>query len=284
MSRRLRMGLVTVLGLAKRGYFIPHRYAAHTAPSDETTSYTALGQMFEAARPRFKDVLEVIEGFAPALEGLGNEPPPAPRWGQDWFPRLDAACAYALTRHHAPSRVVEVGSGHSTRFLARAVRDGGLDTAVTAIDPEPRATLEALPITLLRKPLQDVPLDTFKPLREGDFLFIDSSHVLMPGTDVDILLNQVLPELPAGVFVHFHDVFLPRGYPAAWSWRGYNEQLGVAALLQGGAYELVFASAFVRAAMAAELEGSVATRLPMPDGAYESSLWLRKRGPEQYAK
>ncbi len=278
MNRRLRMGLVTVLGLAKRGYFIPHRYAAHTAPSDESTAYTALGQMFEAARPQFNDVLHVIEGFAKVLEGLGGESPPAPRWGQDWFPRLDAACAYALTRHHAPSRIIEVGSGHSTRFLARAVRDGGLDTSLTAIDPAPRATLETLPITLLRRPLQDVSLDTFSPLGEGDFLFIDSSHVLMPGTDVDILLNQVLPALPAGVLVHIHDVFLPWGYPAAWSWRAYNEQLGVAALLQGGAYELVFASAFVRSAMAAELAGSVTARLPVPDGAFETSLWLRKRG------
>jgi hypothetical protein len=95
---------------------------------------------------------------------------------------------------------------------------------------------------------------------------------------VDILLNQVLPALPAGVLVHIHDVFLPRGYPKAWSWRAYNEQLGVAALLQGGAYELVFASAFVRSAMAAELAGSVTTRLPVPDGAFETSLWLRKRG------
>ncbi len=278
MNRRLRMGLVTVLGLAKRGYFIPHRYAAHTAPSDESTAYAALGQMFEAARPQFNNVLNIIEGFAEVLEGLGGESPPAPRWGQDWFPRLDAACAYALTRHHAPSRIIEVGSGHSTRFLARAVRDGGLDTSLIAIDPAPRATLETLPITLLRRPLQDVSLDTFWPLREGDFLFIDSSHVLMPGTDVDILLNQVLPALPAGVLVHIHDVFLPRGYPAAWSWRAYNEQLGVAALLQGGAYELVFASAFVRSAMAAELAGSVTARLPVPDGAFETSLWLRKRG------
>ena len=278
MSRRLRMGLVTVLGLAKRGYFIPHRYAAHTAPSDESTAYTALAQMFETARPQFKDVLRIIESFAQDLEGLGGEPPPAPRWGQDWFPRLDAACAYALTRHHAPNRIFEVGSGHSTRFLARAIRDGGLGTSLTAIDPAPRATLQALPITLLRQPLQDVPLDTFEPLEVGDFLFIDSSHVLMPGTDVDILLNQVLPGLAAGAFVHIHDVFLPRGYPAAWSWRGYNEQLGVAALLQGGAFELVFASAFVRTAMAADLADTVTARLPMPEGGLESSLWLRKRG------
>ena len=277
MSRRLRMGLVTVLGLAKRGYFIPHRYAAHTAPSDESTAYPALGQMFDAARPQFKDVLQIIDGFAQDLEGLGGEPPPAPRWGQDWFPRLDAACAYALTRHHAPARIIEVGSGHSTRFLVRAIRDGGLGTAFTAIDPAPRATLQALPITLLRQPLQDVPPDIFEPLEAGDFLFIDSSHVLMPGTDVDILLNQVLPGLAAGAFVHIHDVFLPRGYPAAWSWRGYNEQLGVAALLQGGAFELVFASAFVRTAMAADLADTVTARLPMPEGGLESSLWLRKR-------
>lgn len=278
MSRRLRMGLVTVLGLAKRGYFVPHRYAAHTAPSDEATAYVALGRVFEAARPQFNNVLQVIEGFAESLEGIGDEPPPAPRWGQDWFPRLDAACAYALTRHHAPKRIIEVGSGHSTRFLTRAIRDGGHEASITAIDPAPRATLGTLPITVQRQPLQDVPLDTFAPLSDGDFLFIDSSHVLMPGTDVDILLNQVLPGLPAGVFVHIHDIFLPRGYPAAWSWRGYNEQLAVAALLQGEGYELVFSSAFARAAMAAELADSVIARLPMPDGAYESSLWLRKRG------
>ena len=277
MSRRLRMGLVTVLGLAKRGYFIPHRYAEHAVPTDEATAYHALAQAFVTARPRFEEVLQLIEGYGEELEGLGNEAPPAPRWGQDWFPRLDAACAYALTRHHAPKRIIEVGSGHSTRFLARAIRDGGLETALTAIDPAPRATLDSLPITLLRRPLQDVPMDTFADLAEGDFLFIDSSHVLMPGTDVDALLNQVLPGLAAGTFVHIHDIFLPRGYPAAWSWRGYNEQLAVAALLQGGSYELVFASAFVRAEMPAELAGHVSERLPMSDGAFETSLWLRNR-------
>ena len=55
----------------------------------------------------------------------------------------------------------------------------------------------------------------------------------MPGTDVDFLLNRILPALPAGVLVHVHDVFLPDDYPADWEWRGYNEQLGVAALIQG---------------------------------------------------
>ena len=40
-----------------------------------------------------------------------------------------------------PRRILEVGSGHSTRFLAQAVADGGLDCAITCIDPQPRADL-----------------------------------------------------------------------------------------------------------------------------------------------
>jgi hypothetical protein len=96
----------------------------------------------------------------------------------------------------------------------------------------------------------------------------------MPGTDVDRLFLDVLPRLPAGVLLHVHDVFLPDGYPPQWAWRGYNEQLLVAALLQG-AYDLVFASRYV-AAHRPEWLGPVA-RLPLRPGAFETSLWLRKR-------
>ena len=58
----------------------------------------------------------------------------------------------------------------------------------------------------------------------------------MPGTDVDMLFNHVLPGLKRGVMVHVHDVFLPDDYPPEWEWRGYNEQLGIATLIQGGGY------------------------------------------------
>jgi hypothetical protein len=58
-------------------------------------------------------------------------------------------------------------------------------------------------------------------------LFPLSAHILMPGTDVDILFNHVLPGLRRGVLVHVHDIFLPDDYPPEWEWRGYNEQLGL---------------------------------------------------------
>ena len=80
----------------------------------------------------------------------------------------------------------------------------------------------------------------FEALAAGDILFIDSSHIAMPGTDVDRLFLDVLPRLAGGTLVHIHDIALPYAYPKIWDWRGYNEQLLVGALLQGGGYELVF--------------------------------------------
>ena len=65
-----------------------------------------------------------------------------PRFTQDWFPRLDAAAAYAMVRRARPSRLVEIGAGHSTRFMAQAVADGGLATQIVCIDPRPRIAIE----------------------------------------------------------------------------------------------------------------------------------------------
>ncbi len=222
-------------------------------------------------------MLQAIDRHAPALEAIGGEPPPQPRWTQGWFPRLDAAAAYAIVRDRAPARIVEIGSGHSTRFMARAIADGGLATRLTAIDPAPRADIAALDVDHVRATAHNADIALFEELRPGDVLFVDSSHILMPGTDVDFFLNRIWPMLPAGVLVHFHDILLPDDYPPAWQWRGYNEQLGVAPLLSSGAADTVFASRYVATRMAGSLAETVLGRLPMMDVALETSLWLEKR-------
>jgi predicted O-methyltransferase YrrM len=274
--RRLRLGLATLLGLKQRGFFIPYRYADQVPPRRERRSYAALEPLFLSAEPDFLGLLRSVDVLAGALQAIGSEPPPEPRWNQDWFPRLDAAALYALVRDKRPRRIVEVGSGHSTRFMARAARDGGLPTEITAIDPEPRADIAATGATLVRDTVQGAGLDAFERLAEGDILFIDSSHILMPGTDVDLLLNRVLPRLGKGVLVHIHDVFLPDDYPAEWEWRGYNEQLGVAALIQGAGYRLVWSSHYAATRMAAAVASSAVGRIALEPGAKESSLWLIK--------
>jgi hypothetical protein len=217
------------------------------------------------------NVLGWIEELAPALAAIGADAPPAPRWDQDWFPRLDAAAAYAIVRMTRPARIVEVGSGHSTRFMARAIHDGQLATQLTAIDPAPRASIRGLDVRRVREPVQLCSPEVFE-LSPGDILFIDSSHQLKAGSDVEFLLDRVLPQLGRGVRIHFHDIFLPDEYPAVWTWRRYNEQAAVAALMRDG-YALEFSS---HQASAGRLNGVLA-RLPLVPGAMETSLWLTKQ-------
>ncbi len=233
---------------------------------------------FQNLRGDFARIIAIINSHRDDLLAIGEEPhrPPAPRWGQDWFPRLDAAAYYAIVRAHRPRRIIEVGAGHSTRFAARAVADGGLATEITCIDPEPRATLDGLPLTRCRKKVQDTDPTTFRLLAPGDILFVDSSHVLTPGSDVDFILNNVLPGLALGALVHFHDIFLPGDYPADWAWRKYNEQSAVATLLDSPDWQVLFASNYVVGHMVETLESGVIGELPLVDGAPESSLWLRK--------
>jgi hypothetical protein len=276
--RRLRFGLATLLGVSRRGFFIPYRYADRLPGPGERSPYPAMESLFAERREAFLEILGWLESLTPDLAAIGGEAPPAPRWDQDWFPRLDAAVAYALVRRHRPVRILEVGSGHSTRFLARAVADEAYPARITAIDPQPRADLAGLPIEFLRAALPAAGEAAFRDLAPGDVLMIDSSHILMPGSDADFLFGRVLPSLPTGVYLHIHDIFLPDDYPADWDWRGYNEQLGVMTLLQGGAWELLFSSHYVVSRMAESLADSPVAKLPLRQGARESSLWLIKRG------
>jgi predicted O-methyltransferase YrrM len=270
-GRATRFGLLTVLGLARRGFFIPYRYA----DTVRAAGYPALEPVFAAAEPALRAVLAEVERHRGALRALEGGPERA-RWSQDWFPRLDAAAAYALVRREAPRRIVEVGSGHSTRFLARAVADGGLGTAITCIDPAPRAAIAALPVAHVPAVLAQADPAVFAALGPGDVLFIDSSHIAMPGTDVDRLVLDVLPRLPAGVILHVHDILLPDAYPPEWDWRGYNEQTVFGALLAGGGWEILFASHYAATRLAPAVAAAVGD-LPLLPGALETSLWLRKR-------
>ena len=260
----------TALGLARLGFFTPHRHAASATPR----AYPGLEPRFVAADPEMRALIAEIDRLGPDLARLKG-PPPAPRFDQAWFARLDAAAAYAMVRGRAPECIVEVGSGHSTRFMVRAVADGGLSTTIQCIDPSPRAVLTDLGVDHVPSLLQDLAPGEVLPLKTGDILFIDSSHVAMPGTDVDRLFGDILPRLPSGVLVHIHDIVLPDPYPRHWHWRGYNEQLLVACLIDGG-YRLLWSSHWLASRRADWLEGTVIADLPLIEGTPETSVWLEK--------
>ena len=106
--RRLQLGLPTVLGLEPRAFLIPYRYAATLPSAGSRAAYAPVEAAFERHRQQFKTYLEHMEGLRTELLAIGDRPAPAPRWGQDWFPRLDGAAAYTMVRNHRPARIVEI--------------------------------------------------------------------------------------------------------------------------------------------------------------------------------
>ena len=153
------------------------------------------------------------------------------RPGNDLFALTEAAPYDAMLRLRRPKSIIEVGSGHST-MVALDARDAALPgLRITCIEPYPDRLLGLLRpgdrehIELRQEPVQDTPLTVFDALEPGDFLFVDSSHVSKPGSDVNWLLFEVVPRLPVGVMIHFHDIFWPFEYPTEWldERRDWNE-------------------------------------------------------------
>lgn len=131
---------------------------------------------------------------------------------------IEAQALHAVVRHFKPSRIVEVGSGVSTYCMLEALRLNQVETAdrheLTCIEPSPSPRLRQLKdIVLIDKHVQAVPFDSvFSQLSRHDLLFIDSSHAVKTGSDVNYLILEVLPRLRPGVIVHFHDIYLPYDY------------------------------------------------------------------------
>src|ERR1019366_3993414 len=105
---------------------------------------------------------------------------------------------------------VEIGSGNSTKFVARAIADHGLETKIISIDPQPRAEIDSLCNEVMRKPLEKCNLDIFGTLGESDIVFADNSHQSFMNSDVTVFFCEVLPMLARGVTVGIHDIFLPQ--------------------------------------------------------------------------
>ncbi len=127
-------------------------------------------------------------------------------WDNDQFPPLDALTYWHFLK--GARRSIEVGCGYST-FLASKSK-----VQLTAIDPKPRIKFKE--IEYIEKPVQEVPVKLFESLEKDDILFIDSSHEVYAGSDVEHILFKILPKLNKGVLVQFHDYFRPYDYPEDW--------------------------------------------------------------------
>ncbi len=210
--------IVNVKEIKKREKFIWSRRESLTIPAIDL---------------HLNDQLKLVEKFYPYYQELPFRDQKSEKlrfyFDNEYYSYTDASILYFMIRHYRPKRIVEVGSGFSSAVM--------LDTnelffnnniQLTFIEPYPERLKELIRpsdynfVNLLETNVQDVDLSVFQQLEEGDFLFIDSSHVSKTDSDLNHLLFEVLPILKPGVMIHFHDIFYPFEYPEKWVLEGRN--------------------------------------------------------------
>lgn len=159
----------------------------------------------------------------------------------------DAEVLYAMVREKRPARIIEIGSGGSTKIIAAALKMNFIENSqksqLISIEPYPKDFLkdfanvskDFLEFSLLTQKVEAVDLSVFESLQTNDILFVDSSHVFKSGSDVEFEFLQVYPRLKTGVLVHIHDIFFPYDYPIEWNLkesRYWNEQYFLESFLQ----------------------------------------------------
>lgn len=201
-------------------------------------------------------------------------------WSNHFIPALDGL-SLMWAAGKAKNTIMEIGSGNSTIFIRSALRHSGSPAKLISIDPHPRAEIDALCDEVIRKPLEDVDLELFDRLGSGDVLFIDNSHRSFMNSDVTVVMLDILPRLPTGTLVGFHDIFLPYDYFEAWAQRAYNEQYLLACHLLGGsggsAIELANYWIYRRRLHEAPLKGIWSRLGAKARDRPPSAFWLTKR-------
>jgi len=213
---------------------------------------------------------EFARDFGPEYNAFSPKATPCP-WeyytANGAFESVDGEVLYCMIRRFKPKRIFEIGSGYSTYIAAQAVlanhRTYGESCDLIAFEPYPNEVLKrGFPglADLVQARIQDVPLSTFDKLEQNDILFIDSSHVLAIGSDVQYEYLDILPRLRPGVLVHAHDIFLPAEYPRHWvlrEHRFWTEQYVLQAFLSfNNAFRVLWAGNYMALKHPAELKAA----------------------------
>lgn len=236
----------------------------------------------------YGQMLSLLDKLAPYMRTTPfteqRSPPRRFYYDNGSFPYGDAIALRAMIMHHRPRSIVEIGSGHTSACMLDSAEEAGLDDlSLTCIDPyAERLKAQLTPsdmkvVRIIEEPVQNVPLEIFSALAPGDFLFIDSTHVLKTGSDVHYELFEILPALHPGVFIHFHDLHFPFEYPDQWIFeRNYcwNEIYALRAFLM---YNTAFGVVYWNSLLAKqdrELLKAVNPLLLVNPGG---SLWMLKK-------
>lgn len=282
--RRVARRLLNASRLAREPLFSPpgHFYSPISSSDDAVRAKAQRGDLArnEGFDLRVDAQLDVASRIAPLWSNFS--PSTWDRYAPNsMYGESDGAVYHSMLRSLRPKTVIEVGSGFSSA-IALDVRDQDLPGLnLIFIEPYPERLLSLLQerdrasTTLHRKAVQDVPIEVFDALERDDILFIDSTHVSKPGSDVNWLLFRVLPRLKPGVVVHVHDIFYPFEYRDSWltERRSWNEAYLLRAFLSfNSAYQIEFFNSWVWQ----DHPEIIRKYLPAQENARPGSIWLRR--------
>lgn len=219
--------------------------------------------LVEAYSAYSADIALMMKGADPARFNARNT----------FYSTPDAEILYLMVRTLMPKRIIEVGSGNSTRIIRQAIEDGRMSVDHVAIDPEPRADISGLTDRVHRRRFEETDLsDELRCLGANDILFIDSSHLVHVANDVTKLFCNVIPSLNVGVAVHVHDVFLPFDYPEPFctDYSTWGEQYLVQVMLAARPREILWPGYYVQ-----KLRPELVEALPFLAQGRVQSFWFK---------
>jgi hypothetical protein len=192
-----------------------------------------------------------------------------------WYPTPDAEIYASMIYDFRPDQIVEVGSGYSTLIARCALSFAQHAVPLTVIDPSPRTDVEQAAERVIYARVEDTKLDNFA-LTGRSLLFIDSSHVTRVRGDVPYLICEVLPQLPAGTVVHFHDIFLPYEYPSNYDHLCWTEQyLLQASLAHNTRYRTLLSTQFLSRHHTQQMQATFGPEVGVDNLFYGASYWIQ---------
>lgn len=216
------------------------------------------------------------------------------------YGEVEADLLYCFIRAHRPQQVVQIGCGVSTAVCLLAATDEGYSPRIVCIEPYPTDFLkrenQAGRIELVSRKVEDAGLKWLDGLGAGDLFFVDSSHVLAPAGEVNLIILEMLPRLPAGAYVHFHDIYFPYDYsPDTLStalFFPHETALLYAFLAMNPYFEIAASLGMLHHRRTHDLIRFFPAMKPRPfddglsagEGQYPSSIFLRRRAAEAAAE
>jgi hypothetical protein len=266
----------------RRGFHVTPVHFYQPIPDTRCLPETLWSQPSEMAGINMNDAMQLdllrnhFSKFREECTNLPAEPPPGQRRP---FRGVDALVSYCVVRHFQPRLIIEVGSGFSSLILGQAAAKNK-NSALICIDPFPSDFLrQGFPglRSSIKEKIQDIDLEFFSQLGSGDVLFIDSSHTVKIGGDVNYLFLELLPRLRPGVIVHVHDIFLPFEYRRDWvldEFRFWTEQYLLQAFLTfNSEFEVLLANSYLSHYHREDLKAAF-RNLPSWAGG---SFWMRRK-------